>query len=249
MPKPWDKPPRTYTVEDGIVYPSVTEVLGIMDKSGPLIGWAVKECANFVLEEGNNLLHAAKSSDDPHLFLKTLEKTVGLAKGAHRKKSGKALDIGSRVHDIVHSLSKGEPVVLAGEQDEVRRGVDAYRKWVDESGYQSIHSEIVVWSHALRTAGTLDNIGTLPGNVLTLLDWKTSKGVYDEYLIQASVYKACYEERNPDASIERVFIVRFDKETGIPEEREVTIFEDHVECFKGLRAAWDWKQQMKNNKG
>jgi hypothetical protein len=42
--------------------------------------------------------------------------------------------------------------------------------------------------------------------------------------------------------------VRFDKETGVPEERLVEDRYAHVECFRGLRKAWQWKQDMKGKK-
>jgi len=64
---------------------------------------------------------------------------------------------------------------------------------------------------------------------LTLLDWKSSKDFYSEMSIQVCAYGRAYNvesDRLKRDKVERIGILRLDKETGIPEYRDVTEGED-----------------------
>ena len=235
--KPWEKPPRIYPAEKagGAPRPSVTEVLSILDKSGPFMGWALKECTNYLDLHQQEIIDTLDNLDMEgwHQILKD-------ARSAHRHVSDKAKDVGHRVHEIVHDFGQGLPVVLDDEPDQVKRGVQAFLSWGERSGLIFTEGEQTVWSDDLDTAGTLDALGLI-GGTLAVLDWKTSRAIYPEYFVQASVYAHCYEEMHKQR-VGSVWIVRFDKETGAPEEREVKDRAAHVDAFRAMRKAWQWKQ-------
>ena len=50
-----------------------------------------------------------------------------------------------------------------------------------------------------------------------LLDYKTSKAVYDEYYMQCSAYREAHNETAVDQKVSASAILRLDKETGMPE--------------------------------
>lgn len=66
---------------------------------------------------------------------------------------------------------------------------------------------------------------------LTLLDWKSSKGFYDEMAIQVSAYARAYNraQANPEDLVTALGVLRLDKETGMPE---------YHDCTEGEAARW-----------
>src|SRR5262249_28319156 len=81
-----------------------------------------------------------------------------------------------------------------------------------------------------RTGGTPDAIG-LVGNQLSLPDWKTSKGLYSEYLIQLAAYERLWVEATGMALLGGIHCCRFDKTTGG--------FSHHWWPLEAMRPAWE----------
>jgi hypothetical protein len=60
---------------------------------------------------------------------------------------------------------------------------------------------------------TPDCLAKLNGKLI-LLDWKTSKGVYMDMLLQLAAYKAVWEECHPESRIEGMNLLRIGKTTA-----------------------------------
>ncbi|MBW2562076.1 MAG: hypothetical protein JRE40_14655 [Deltaproteobacteria bacterium] len=89
---------------------------------------------------------------------------------------------------------------------------ESYLAWRDTTALDIIAQEMHLVSSRYRYGGTPDAIGLVDDeDGLCLLDWKTSKDIYPEYLIQCIAYKQLWEEEHPDQPIESVRICRFDK--------------------------------------
>ncbi len=82
------------------VFPSVTGATGIIDKSGPLMGWAVKLSKEYLMENLKTLMADTKG-----------DKIAALIEDAakqHYIKKEAAADIGTQVHDWVEAFIKAK---------------------------------------------------------------------------------------------------------------------------------------------
>ncbi|MDR3633819.1 MAG: hypothetical protein P4L84_08280, partial [Isosphaeraceae bacterium] len=139
--------------------PSVTTILKVLDKSGPLVGWAKRET-------GGDAAAVA--------WLKTIPDF----------QRGTAADIGTRVHQLAEQLARGaEPEVTEVEAPYVR----AYRSFLATYQPRFLAVEEMVASLKHRYAGTLDAVAIIDGETW-LLDVKTGAGVYGETGLQLAGY-------------------------------------------------------------
>lgn len=102
-----------------------------------------------------------------------------------------AADRGTRVHLACVFVDEGslEWESVAAEE---RRYVEAYEKFLAESGFRTDLVEHRVWHRELRYAGTLDRTGTMPDGSRYLIDLKTGQ-VDPSAWVQLAAYQACLE--------------------------------------------------------
>lgn len=197
---------KTFYKIDGVPFTRVSTILGQLDKSGPLIHWALN-CAEQYIKE--NL-----SGTEP------VFETVARAKKEFRNVSQKALDIGSEIHHIIERYIKSGRDAVGELKPEVENGFLAFLDWEQKNAVKWLESEVFVFSEWLQVAGTFDAICEIGGKKY-LIDFKSSKAVYDEYLLQVCAYALMYRERTGE-QIKNLGILRLDKETGEPEFVDIT---------------------------
>lgn len=217
---------------DGKFVPGVTTILSCINKPA-LVAWAANMASDFVL--GEIPLRSVKVQDDAGTCysikatdLATLCKD---AKGAHRRKSKEAADIGTNVHQYAENYFKKQPLP-AILTDQAKRGIEAFHKWYDAHDIQILASERRVFSKKWFYAGTCDFVAKIDG-VMCVGDIKTSSGIYPEMRFQTAAYQQAIEEEK-DIQFPVRWIVRFDKKTG---EFEAKPFHDFVTDFQGFHAA------------
>lgn len=236
-----EKAERVYETPYGIL-PSVTTVLAQLDKSGALMGWAVKVMAEYLKTLADPRGHILITKDEADAIFKK-------AKAYHKEISEKALDIGSGVHNAIEVHLKGQPVAgLLQADPRLVLPYNAFLSWQKDNNFKFIASERKVCS-PLKFAGTLDGLAERNGK-LWLIDFKTSKAIYPEYVMQCGAYRQAVmdgmymngagwtgSKLNVDGG---VGILRLDKETGIPEWKEYTIkeVEQEFKKFEHLLAFW-----------
>ena len=98
------------------------------------------------------------------------------------------------------------------EDETVRNCFNQFLDWWDKSNYQVTWTEKPYASKKLFYGGCPDLL--VNGN--TLIDFKTSKGIYLDYLIQLSAYAALIKEVD-GIEIEQAIIVRFPKDNDTTE--------------------------------
>ncbi len=208
---------------NNVEFPSVTTVLGLLDKSSALMPWAV-ESALKAIRAGVNEKESISRDDLEQLLLNS--------KYAYQEVSGEALDVGSEVHDAIEKYIKYGADKLGVVRDQVGAALIAFWDWEKEHKVKWIASEMPVVNEKMGYAGTLDAIAEVDG-IVTCIDFKNAKAVYPEYFDQVIAYKFAresmkgsyliegptgqYELDYPAIKIERVAILRLDKETGIPD--------------------------------
>lgn len=182
--------------------PSVTTVCGVIDKSGPLIGWAI-----------NNTLETCKQAITPNQEHSEvyLEAVWEAAKRASRGVKGEAARKGTQIHrDIEEGLSgsRSEESLSreAAEALVFLRGADLCPEFFERRIYSRRH----------RYSGTLDLIAKDANGNLVLVDWKTGKSVYPEFRLQTAAYVKAWEEEHPDQPIASRILVRLSEAGAEP---------------------------------
>jgi hypothetical protein len=189
--------------------PSVTKITGIIDKSGPLVGWATN-CVLDVVRAG-----IGPGAEYSETYLEQLFKA---AKGRARGVKDEAASIGRQVHEWVEAHIRGEEPVLPPEETQVRSGVDAALKWLGAHQVRFVENERAIYSRQHRYSGRMDGLAYVD-DALAVVDWKTSNGIYPEYIIQIAAYALAYTEET-GTKISKAFLVRLGKDDGQFEAHE-----------------------------
>jgi|TARA_R100000655_G_scaffold10434_1_gene25062 hypothetical protein len=136
---------------------------------------------------------------------------LGLEGKDYFKELNKAGDIGTELHNLAELHIKNEHYDLP-EDETVKNCFNQFLDWWDKSNYQVTWTEKPYASKKLFYGGCPDLL--VNGN--TLIDFKTSKGIYLDYLIQLSAYAALIKEVD-GIEIEQAIIVRFPKDNDTTE--------------------------------
>jgi len=110
-------------------------------------------------------------------------------------------------------------------------GVTAFLRWIKEYKVKFIESERLVYSKKYDYVGLMDLKARINGK-LALVDFKTSKGVYNEYRYQVAAYLYADQEESGD-KYEECWIIKFDKDDGNFEAHKIEDFEDDYKAFLG----------------
>ena len=233
---------------------SASELCGIIDKSGPLMGWAVKEAANRILELWTP--DVAHKQD-------YIEHAIFEAKRSHRVKKDTAGDLGTEIHMIVGSYIEGQLFLKDIKSKDKKRALQNFIKTT--KGWEWLGSEIVVVSEWCECpgkphdeclhncpnlrgyGGTADAIARLPDGQIHLIDFKTSNTIQATFSMQCALYayakpvddnlKPVWEE------IQEARILHFNKEFLTWENLERNISEQRpfIQSFIGCRR---WKKRF-----
>lgn len=172
--------------KDGEGLASVTGITGTINKPA-LIGWAVGECVNYLTEK----IKPGISFDEVALV-----ELFSEAKKAHTKSKDKSADIGSLVHDWVRRYINKENLEMP-INEQLRTSINNFLTWEKDHVVKFLASEQVVYSKKYNYCGTFDNNCMVDGE-LTLIDLKTSSGVYDEMFAQLAGYEQARCEEFPE---------------------------------------------------
>lgn len=124
-----------------------------------------------------------------------------------RKISAAACKFGTEVHtEIEH--------VLTHKRLQVKHEVQmvAFLAWQKTIGFKCIDTEIKVRSNK-GFAGSLDLLGRID-NELYIIDLKTSRGIYHNFLLQLAAYKYAFMEMHNAPSV-NIGVLKLDKEKPI----------------------------------
>lgn len=229
----FDPAKHLYTVE-GKKVDGVTGILGVIGK-GFLVPWAAKMTADAM----RTLLKPGVAYTDIQI-----EQMCEEAKGAHKKKSANAADIGHLVHSWIENYiaDGGKEKELPANQ-EAKNAVTKFLQWVSENHVEFILSEKKVYSREYNFAGTLDFTAKVNGK-LVLGDIKTSNGIYDDMFFQCSAYQKARQEEHPEEKYEEQLIVNCRKD-GTLETRSSTDFEKNWKAFAAAHTLFHRQNEMK----
>lgn len=179
-------PMQGYRNASGVKIPGTTTIIGRFKDSGGLLHWAFAQG------------QAAERGEIRSLY----------------DKRDEAADIGTLAHGLVEAHIKTGVLPDPTAPEGARSAFEAYRKWASMTRLEIIEQETSMVSEAHQFGGTLDAIGRMEGE-LCMLDWKTSNGVYQDYLIQLAAYALLWDENRPNEPLAGGFhLCRFSKEHG-----------------------------------
>jgi len=167
----------------------------------------------------------------------------GLDGKSHREEANKAADIGSIVHDKIDAHIK-EKEFDASQYDYEQLDAsepcfNAFLKWKEQTKFKLVESEVRLVSEKHGFAGTLDAVIEVD-NTLMLCDWKTSNGVFVDYLIQLAAYQKLWEENFPEKPlIKDAYLLRISKQK---EPDDPVVFTAHY--WSDLSLAWEAFEHM-----
>lgn len=232
-------------------FPSVTSIIGLLDRSGPLCGWVAKETALYY-----NTVFTGLKADTRALSEYDTDKIIKDGKNCWRKLSSSALDIGTRTHHLIEQHIQGEPYEIP---EDLAKPMEAFLAWQKQYNFEFLESELTLCMEGkYGFAGTLDTIAK-HNNKIYIIDFKTSSAIRDEYPIQIAAYKYAIEHgkiwsnlvvaedwRTAAYKIDVAGILRLDKVTGLPEWKTYTKREtaQALKVFKKLCALWYEKDKL-----
>jgi len=169
----------------------------------------------------------------------------------YRKVKEQAGDIGTLVHYMILCKLRGvEPELDDYTPNDLAAAfvpMDKFHKWQEENELEPILMETPLVSDVHSFGGTPDFYGKVNGK-LTLLDFKTSKYIYDDNFYQLAAYKVLLEEHGY-MPIEDVRILRLgkSKDEGF-EDRAAGNLESHWEVFKACQKIYELQRLIKKDK-
>lgn len=233
FPVEFDKENHVYTL-NGKLLTGVTTILDIRAKDF-LKFWTTKENYNYMMENWD-LAKTYTQKEKEALLLE--------AKNAHARKSKKALDKGHQVHEWLEQYVSGQKPLLPADL-EVKNACEAFLAWEKEHKVEWLASELIIVSPTHSFAGTLDALANVDGK-LTIIDFKTSSQISEDYYLQTAGYAIALAEMGCD--VQERLIIRVPKDGSEFEAKVVpTPMDFDKECFIHCREIHRWNINYKNN--
>lgn len=174
---------------------SVTTATGIIDKSGALVPWATKLDMDYIR---HYLIENKKRvSFTPDELLPLIDE----AATQHTKVKQEAASVGDLVHtyasDYAEAIIAGQsaPTLAADTSIQVVNGVNAFLDAVKQEKLTFIETEKIVYEPVLNYIGRFDLLAQSPDGKYILIDFKTSKGIYANYLPQLGGYALAHGQK------------------------------------------------------
>jgi hypothetical protein len=155
----------------------------VSSKTDMLMAWAAKIDVQAMADRATEYAAATTT--------KAKESIIKECKAAHRAARDGAGAHGSNVHDILDKIISGEKVEIPAD---VKSQVDYAIDFLQ--GYDVVRNEAHVWSKLYRFGGIFDLLLKKDGKHY-IADFKTSKSVHVEMMVQCAAYHLAIDELMP----------------------------------------------------
>lgn len=218
-------PKGGYKLKDGSKVPGVTTIIGRFKDSGGLLYWAC--------EQGKAIERGEISS----LY----------------DKRDEAADAGTLAHALVEAyINQVSPPSIPDNEigEKAKQGFRNYLSWQKNNRIQVIRQEMELVSEVYCFGGCPDAMGLDADGRLCILDWKTSNGVYQDYMIQIAAYEALWKENYPNNPVTGGYhLLRFSKEHADFAHHFWSELDDAWTQFKLFRQAYELDKKLKKRVG
>lgn len=164
----------------------------------------------------------------------------------YRKYTDEMASIGTLVHKRIEDHIKGIETDFADYTPTQVKisdvGFNKFLEWEQENNPQYLRSELMLSSAKYRYGGTVDLYARI-GEKYVLIDFKTSKAIYDDQFCQVSAYAQLLRENG--MLCDEVLILRIgrDESEGF-EVRKVNQEELYFEVFKNALNIYNTKKKL-----
>lgn len=204
------------TLKDGTRVPGATTIAGLLDKPF-LVKWANK---------------LGKQNIDVTEYVNQQAKQ------------------GTLIHAVIESHNTQQPADLSNYSDSeidiaTKVFYEHYMKWENLHQVEPIFSEMSLVSETYKFGGIIDFYAKVDG-VYTVVDFKTSKSINNEHILQVSSYIQLLRENG--YQVDQLLILNVKKETETDLEEKYLKVEDTLtywEMFKHLIEVYWLKKELK----
>jgi len=155
--------------------------------------------------------------------------------------------IGTLAHAMVEAYLKGQQFDTAAfSQDQIdgaELSVLSFYEWEKHQHFKVLNSEMQLVSEKLQVGGTCDCYCELNGQK-TLLDFKTSKGVYDDHFTQVAGYTMILEDCGYQVDDVRILRIGRTEDDGF-EDVKVPQLDIHKKRFLACKELYEINKQIK----
>jgi hypothetical protein len=132
------------------------------------------------------------------------------------------------------------------DKEQILSAFNAFIEWFEMNKFEVIEQEVQLVSEQHNFGGTPDAIAKDGKGRLVLLDWKTSDGVYSDYLIQLAAYRILWNENHPDNQLTGgSHLCRFSKQGGDFAHYYYPDLSDAERAFILMRELYDIDKTLK----
>ena len=130
-----------------------------------------------------------------------------------REEREKAADAGSLAHACAEAIITEQPMPAIPEEfaSKVSGAVAAFNAWREQSRLELVASEVPLVSESHKYGGCLDAVGTFNGSA-ALIDFKSSKELYGDHVVQVAAYAKLWTENHPDLPIRAWHVLRWSED-------------------------------------
>ena len=221
-------------------WPGVTTVTDVLDKPA-LTKWHREQVAQAAIAAAERLIADRESGNVEAAIAYLL---------ATRNEGTNGRDRGSRIHAVLESVCRREPLSI---EDRDMPAVAGARAWLNAHQVKPLEVEAFLINETVGFGGTCDLIAEIDGEIW-LLDWKTSKSVawpsgnvYDEMRLQLAAYSRAEfvarsddPERYPLPAITRFGILHVTD--GGTKLYPADVTEDDWTTFRACLWIYNWKK-------
>lgn len=158
-----------------------------------------------------------------------------------------AAEAGTLAHAAVEAHVHCQPIAWTGDPAIVakaQKAFGAFLEWAQQTRLQVDKTELPLVSEKYRFGGTFDAI--LANGKRAMGDWKSSNGIYGEYLAQLAAYGQLWRENFPDEPLDGGYhLCRFDKTHGDFTHKWWGELETGWSYFIRLREAYEFDKELK----
>ena len=162
-----------------------------------------------------------------------------------------AITVGRLVEQMIQDelLGTSTPLPESSSPREVQLALNcmpAFRSWRDRHQLRVLVTQVSLRSAAHRFTGRPDAVVVLD-DVVTIVDWKATGGIYLDQLLQIAAYKLLVEEQTEWSQVGGGALIRIDKDTGEidPHTWDAGVLKEAAEMFLVLRRAFDFDRKLK----
>ena len=179
-------------------------------------------------------------------FLVTWANRLGLEGIDSSKYVDEAAQVGTLAHAMIEADLQGVNIdwnlYSQQQRDLAENALLSFYEWKGRHKIEPIFCEKQLVSDTMLFGGTVDCYCILDG-IPTLLDFKTSKSIYDEMFLQLAAYAELLRENGCEVQQVRILRVGRDETEGF-EERSVPDTSKYFKIFRNLLEIYYTKREL-----